>query len=288
MKKIITISAFAIASVLVLNPSYLYTNIASPPDQRTGAPGELTCNDVGCHVGNPVNTNSTLINLLSIGSTNLNNGYTPGTTYNLSVNAAAANAPRYGFELTALNSSDVAAGDFNITNSATTTRTSLAGRNYVKHVNASSNAAWTFQWEAPATDVGVVTFYLAVNAANNNNENTGDQIHTTAFTVSTSSGLARSTVSGIKVLSADDHNFSIYPNPIKDKLSLSFTNDNTQAISVDLFSLNGQLVQNFMNQEINKGSFKETFALSDNLTKGLYLVRISMEGNVFFKKVFVD
>jgi hypothetical protein len=43
-----------------------------------------------------------------------------------------------------------------------------------------SGASWTFNWVAPSTDVGLVTFYAAGNEANNNGNESGDQIYTTS------------------------------------------------------------------------------------------------------------
>jgi hypothetical protein len=46
-----------------------------------------------------------------------------------------------------------------------------------------AGASWTFNWVAPSTDVGPVTFYAAGNQANNNGNETGDQIYTTSASV---------------------------------------------------------------------------------------------------------
>ncbi len=43
----------------------------------------------------------------------------------------------------------------------------------------SNGASWTFNWTAPAEDVGVVTFYTAGNQANNDGNTSGDYIYRT-------------------------------------------------------------------------------------------------------------
>jgi len=42
---------------------------------------------------------------------------------------------------------------------------------------------WTFNWVAPSSDVGRVTFYAAGNQANNNGNETGDQIYVTSISI---------------------------------------------------------------------------------------------------------
>lgn len=290
MKKFATFFAFATALALVLNPSFIYTNSGQAPSAFSGAPGEGTCASVGCHTGNSVITTGTFVQLSTVGGNNLNAGYTPGTTYNLALNVSAANKPKYGFQITALTSSNTAAGDFNITNVNSTVRTTQGGRIYVSHLNASSTAAWTFQWVAPATDAGVVTFYIAANGANNNSLESGDQIYTTTYTVSTSAGLTQGSggSTGIKVLNADDNGINIFPNPVKDRLFVSYNMNENEEVSIDLFNLNGQLVQNLFNDFSNKGSYNESFSLNSNIQKGLYIVRMNMGDKTFFKKVLVD
>ncbi len=290
MKKLITFSAFALALGLVLNPSFIFTNSLQAPAAHTGAPGEGTCATAGCHTGNPVITTGSFILLNTAGANNLTAGYTPGTTYNLTLNVSAFNSPKYGFQITALDANNNAAGDFNITNVNGTVRTTSGNRIYVGHKTANSTAAWSFQWIAPATDAGTVTFYIAGNGSNNNILETGDQIYTTTYTVSTSAGLTQGNggSTGIKVLNADDNGISIFPNPVKDRLFVSYNVAETENVTIDLYNLNGQLVQNLLNEKNSAGNYNETFNLNNNINKGLYIVRVNMGDNTFFKKVLVD
>src|SRR6185369_13678069 len=45
-----------------------------------------------------------------------------------------------------------------------------------------NGATWTFDWTAPSTDVGPVTFYAAGNQANNDGNTSGDFIYKTFVT----------------------------------------------------------------------------------------------------------
>ena len=127
------------------------------PAGRTGAPGETTCTD--CHSQNAI-TGQFLIMPPS--------GYVPGQTYTVQVQHVTSDLSRaaWGFELTALDSSNAAAGTFANTTAFTRLRTG-GGRNYIEQnstgafVGQTGGSSWTFSWTAPSINVGPVTFYAA-------------------------------------------------------------------------------------------------------------------------------
>jgi hypothetical protein len=61
-------------------------------------------------------------------------------------------------------------------------------RQYIEHgiestfAGQTGGASWTFNWTAPAGDIGPVIFYAAGNQANNDGTNNGDQIYTARTT----------------------------------------------------------------------------------------------------------
>lgn len=153
-------------------------NRSQPPLGRTGAPSELNCSN-GCHVGT-VNSGPGSISL------NTPAQYTPGQTYNLTLLLTDNTKSRFGFELTALNASNSAAGTFAVGSGNASVRTGNFGggtRRYVSHTNGSTNSTWGINWTAPSTNVGNVTFYVAGNATNANGGTTGDNVYTQTFTL---------------------------------------------------------------------------------------------------------
>ena len=120
--------------------------------------------------------------------------YIPGQTYQIQVQHATTDTTRmrWGFELTTLDGTNAAAGTFTDT-TAFTQQDFGDGRWYIEHNTAgtfagtSNGATWTFDWNAPATNIGPVTFYAAGNQANNNNNPSGDQVYLTT-TVSNPAG----------------------------------------------------------------------------------------------------
>lgn len=153
----------------------------------TGAPGELTCAVAGCHGGSP-NTGPGQLQITAPSS------YEPGNTYQITVKHMTTDTTRrrWGFQLTALDGTGNRAGD--LQNSSSLTQVLEGGpggnRQYIEHSfigtfqGQTLLASWTFNWVAPATDVGSVTFYAAGNQANNSGTETGDQIYTTSITAS--------------------------------------------------------------------------------------------------------
>jgi len=170
--------------VMVALGTIMYTEIAKthsslPYASRTGAPLEGDCS--GCHGGN-LNTGSGDI-LFSMESL----AYIPDSTYQTSLQVIDGSKVKFGFQITALDSNNNMAGSFGITNTVNTaTQTNYTmGRDYVNHKNANTNDTWSFEWTAPSSDIGPITFYLAGNAGNNNGTQTGDNVYTRSFSVNT-------------------------------------------------------------------------------------------------------
>jgi hypothetical protein len=84
-------------------------------------------------------------------------GYTPGSTYNITVTLTGSG--KKGFEVSPQNSSGTLLG----TLTAGTGMKLLSSGKYITHNSAISTtpATWTFQWKAPVTGTGNVTFYGA-------------------------------------------------------------------------------------------------------------------------------
>ncbi len=175
MKKQITIYSIFIFATFFISFSSFYThekNSGQAPTGNTGAPGESTC--AGCHTGG---TYSGTITLLMNGGDVFE--YEPAVKYTISF-AANYGAPRYGFSLTALDSENNPAGQFTVTNDANTSYAVSQSnqRQYMGHKSAGANNSWTFEWTAPQSDVGNITFYYVINAANQNGGTSGDKIET--------------------------------------------------------------------------------------------------------------
>jgi glucose/arabinose dehydrogenase len=170
-----------------------YAKSTGPDVGHTGAPNEKTCDE--CHVPD---AGSVPPGQLLIGAPQ---SYVPGQTYQLSVSEtnASPTRQRWGFQLTAIDDNGDRAGTLQAGGDGRTQV--LTGgfapnpsRQYIEHtqtgtfVGQSNGATWTFNWTAPATDAGPVTFYSAGNQANNDNNSSGDSISTIFVVVPSAAG----------------------------------------------------------------------------------------------------
>lgn len=188
---ILLLAGFAtfLVSNSILNPT-VGAFSSGPPPGYSRAPGEEPEACAECHLssGNP---GSGQISITAPAT------YVPGQTYQITVTHTNADPTRqrWGFQLTVLDPSDERAGSLQNTSALTQIITGGPGgnRQYIEH-NIGSNgdgtfngqqggASWTFNWMAPSTDVGVVTFYAAGNQANGDGNSSGDNIYFT-FAVS--------------------------------------------------------------------------------------------------------
>jgi hypothetical protein len=84
---------------------------------------------------------------------------------------------------------------------------------------------------------------------------------------------------GLSANSFDNGNFAYYPNPVKDVLNLSYTNEIT---NVAVYNLLGQLV---ISKSLNSNQSKIDMS---NLTRGTYLVKVTADNQVKTLKVIKE
>lgn len=177
-------------------------NASGPGGGYTNAPSETSC--VSCHGGSLITT-GTQLNSLRFKGNFTGSGYIPDSTYNLEVTFRQSGRSKFGFQITALNSANEPIGTFTNTNNRTSrvTRTiNSRTREYIQHTStgtasvASDSTRWTFDWKAPNTNVGKITFYVVVMATDNNNQsNSGDLVYAKTFEVNPSNLLPKATAS---------------------------------------------------------------------------------------------
>ena len=170
---------FFLCGLLVLlcvaSSSSVFSRSWDPPNKLTGAPNESNCTQ--CHADNSLNASGGSFMLTVPGN------YTPGQEYDIVVDLTRAGQSRWGFQMTALNSSNLRAGTFATTDENTKIDEENS-KQYIEQTLRGTAAgtrdsnSWTFKWIAPSNDVGPITFYAAGNAADSNFGLTGDYIYT--------------------------------------------------------------------------------------------------------------
>jgi hypothetical protein len=252
--------------------SSVYARSGGPPDGRTGAPGESTCATSGCHGTSALNAGAGSLTI------DAPNPYVPGTEYAVSVTLSDPVQSRWGFELTVLNADDEAAGTITLTNTNDTQFSTSGGRTYIKHTSAgtspgtSSSRTWSFQWTAPPSDVGSITFYAAGNAANGNFSTSGDHIY-----ISSAMSIPQTTGIGSEPVQASQPKLGPnYPNPFNPATTIPFTLHESSDVEITVYTLSGQLVSTLVHGPFAVGDhvavWDGTNDASLRVASGVYLI----------------
>ena len=199
---------------------------ATGPDATVaGVPGESTC--LACHSGG-TGTGSVSVTFPN-GMT-----YTPGVKQHLVVTVADPSQRRWGFQLTARQSSNSRsqAGTFTpgsdgftqlvCTNVAYTTENwgvcpASMPLQYIEHtlggtrLGQTGSATFVFDWTPPASDVGSIVIYVAGNAANGDNTERGDHIYTQKYTLTAASQQPTPAISDSGVVNAASFQAAVAP-----------------------------------------------------------------------------
>lgn len=156
----------------------VHASSGGAPTGRTGAPGESNC--TSCH---SANSGPGTVSIIAPAS------YTPGQTYTIQIQQTTTDmgAAIWGFETIALAGTTMA-GSFTNTTAATRIRVAST-KSYVTQTAAGESPGttggktWSFNWTAPATNVGNVTFYAAGLQGDNDGSDSGDQTYLTSKVV---------------------------------------------------------------------------------------------------------
>lgn len=264
MKKIVQ-SAFLIALISITSITISISEPSGAPAKSSSGPAEngATCSQGGCHGG----TATARANVISsdIPST----GYVAGTTYNITVSVTGSGAK--GFQVSAQKPDKSYAGTF-----TAGTSNHIYATNYVTHSaqKTATPAVWTFKWKAPAKGTGAVDFYGAFAV-------TKFATYTDKYSVqeSNSSGLFESTA---------NFNLNVYPNPLQEKINISFDLKENAAVSAQLLSLDGKSSFDLYNSNLVAGNHNLNLSKPEGLQAGIYFLQLNLDNKQVVKKVFVD
>jgi len=152
MKKIVLslFLSFVVFSVFNLLSPNAISNPTGAPAGNTGSPSDGTTCAESCHGGSAVTQAGLITSNIPTA------GYTPGTTY--TITASISGTGNKGFQVSAQNTAGTELGSL-IAGSGS----KIVDTKYITHSSAKSSTAatWTFQWIAPVTGTGSVTFYGA-------------------------------------------------------------------------------------------------------------------------------
>lgn len=250
MKKIVTYTLFSLAGLATI------ISLTSSSNASQGVMGAAAANGScgSCH-GNSASA-ATVINVSGIPAA----GYTPGSTYPVTLTITNAAKSGAGFDLF------FTAGS--ITGNPAGTMLMMAGKemHHTQRFPMTSGVyTCNFNWTAPAAG-GMVTLTVLGNAVNSNNNDSGDEWNKTQFTYNAAPN------------SVDEHNSvstKVFPNPTSSLLSLE-SNNVSPITHVQAIGLNGSLVN--LPVQSNQGSVQLNVA---NLASGYYQLHYVQAGQSF-------
>lgn len=282
-KNYLLLSLAVIVFISIVNTQKVSSKQGNPPANSTGDPVTgNTCVQSGCHGGSVLTPGSSDVTLnIGTGSptTPLNAAfeYAGGTQYNIAM-LLNSSTGRYGFQIVALNSSNAQAGTMTVTNAATTKINTSAGRQYMGHLNASTTKNWSFKWTAPVATTGPVTFYYCYATEDGDGNPGSNVIYKSSVTINA----AASSVNDISTKLSD---LNIFPNPVSNEFGLTFDLKQNSDVAVDLYTIDGKLSKQLINQKIAEGHFSNQFDIS-HLPTGVYLVNMVVDGVAETRKLF--
>lgn len=254
----------AIALALVLDTTSTFSNPSGAPAGCSSSPSDgATCATSGCHSGTASAKDGMITSNIPV------TGYTPGSTYAITVSITQSGIQTWGFQCSPQNTSGVRIGTLAITNS---TQTKLVGSStYVTHKSAgtsgSGSKSWSFNWTAPTAGTGSVPFYASVMAANSNGGTSGDQVYYDTYIVNEdfSTGVAKT---------AESVKFSVFPNPVEgNSMNISFSSKAGDVSKINLLNMNGGIVHSSFYTATVAGDQLVNVAIED-LAKGVYLIQV--------------
>lgn len=250
----------------------------------TGAPGETTCTN--CHNSYALNSGGGSINVHS----SMNSfQYEPGQTYDIEVAVARSGNYLFGLGFEALDQSNANAGTLIINDAAHTQIkskiiNSVSRKNVVHTLNGGSSLdsmVFNFQWTAPTSNIGEITFYYSGVAANGANNEAGDYVYNSHLVVSPISTTSIGTISEkTKVLSVQ--------NPVTDQLHINYCLGQSGRVVIDMFSMEGKLIKTLFRADRSPGLNTEHLTGLSEYPKGIYLLRTLLNNNMYSQKIVLD
>lgn len=218
MKKITTICLLSISGIVAI------LSLSSSKTASQGVMGQASQN-LGCGSchGGSASTN-TVVSISGIPAA----GYTPGTTYPVTMTITNAAMTGAGFDLFFTGGT--------ITGNPVGTMLMLAGKemHHIQRFPMTGAGVYTcnFNWTAPAAG-GLVSLTVAANAVNSNDNNQGDEWNKVNFTYSP----APNAVSDVSTETA-----LVYPNPASESLTID-TKNQAPIARVIITGLSGQQIE---------------------------------------------
>lgn len=240
----------------------------NPPLANTGAPNETTCAKSGCHNGGSFTGTVELTGLPDTIQFN--------TSYTLTL-TNKSNAVRAGFQLTALDGSNVKCGTLTAGTGVNVATMNSIARQYARQSDyktlSAGSTSWTFTWKSPATAASnKATFYFTSLCGNGNGKETLDNVLQGTKTVFFKQSVAANEPTWASEI-------KVFPTTTDREITVALP-ENSE-FEAQVFSASGQLVA----QQVFSKNL-ETVEVAD-WQSGIYFLKISRNGEQVTRRFVV-
>jgi len=298
MKKQITGLSFIVIAIALVLCSYREGPALSHGWDCTGAETGLQnpsgCNSGGgCHAS-AVTAGITVALELDSAGTSVTH-YVGGKTYSVKItgtNTTTTSLPGFGFQIGCIKDSTaqvtpVNAGTWGTPTGGLQNAPPQSGNfvvniieqsNTLTHTTGTGGQGSTYvrsvSWTAPVAGTGVVSFWAALNAVNENgNADQGDKWNVNHLVILEEDSLVIQP-NGISTLD-ENNSIKVYPDPVTDMLNLQWDNTGDAGYTISVYDINGRMVTTEKAETIagvnNKGINTSTWA------PGIYLVNLQSD-----------
>ena len=260
-----------IASLFLL--SFLISNSSGPPSgYANNAPAYQSC--TVCHSGS-VNSGNGSIQFLGLPTF-----YIPGETYPIEVLVNGSNNRGFGFQA-AVMKEDIFAGSFLINSNS---NYSEINGDYIQQSSRNPEGSWVFDWIAPSSDIGEITFSASGLAARGSSGYSGDDVYITEVSISAQPLSINTPI--------ESNNFMLhnnYPNPFNPSTFIKYELKEESFVELNIFDLSGNSIRSLVKKVQSPGYKTIQWNAMNNMGRtvptGTYIYRISSNGKTQYKKM---
>ncbi len=141
----------------------------------------------------------------------------------------------------------------------------------------------TINWKAPVSGTGTVSFWSVLNAVNGDGNSSGDSWNVHHIVISEwPTGL------GVATIEENPLQLSIFPNPAKDKVNITYNLKQSTELTVNLYGIDGRLISNLENNTVTEGEHTQNLMLPSAIKPGLYLIQLIADGQSTVQRIIVE
>ncbi len=280
--------AALILMFVIVSASLYFTGMHTGKAHDYGAPAGYTnspfdgksCAASGCHSTYNLQAKKPWITSWVPGT-----GYLPDSVYTIIAKAVYEGHTSFGFEISPQTVSGAPMGTLIATNPTTTSITTSGSLQYIEQTingyQGHDSLVWVFQWKAPSGQTDSVTFYGCFNCGSGTSASSGI-IYPATLTV------YQQYPAGIKNVKNQSTAFTIFPNPAKEQIAISYNLKQSGNIEVNLYSCDGREIANLCNNIACEGNNTQTIKLPASINPGMYFIQVIADGESSVQRVIKE